>query len=435
MRILVLNSLGFFFLEFILPFIASQELAATGTSMGLIFSVHVFGYIASSALAGAIADRVSKLRLIVIGSFGRGISYLVLYAAVIAQSLPFVTVGAFTLGFLVGTFWVPFDALLSQKSDKDHRSYAFGRKSRATGTGSLIGGVLGMGSFVLVSQVAPDVPALLYVALPVFGILNMVAAGLYRARVDEHLIFPEAGDETGFTREPASFPEPHQDPSTLTRPFLLALALILTTFFLASVNAGLSRPFIEVYMLENIQDDPFLAALAYAPSGIVPLLFAERLGKVLDRVDLRLGLALISVIGAGVTWILIHLTALWQFALVLVIDLTIVSASDLIIRNIFSRISKDHRGKILGVQGFFGNLGYAIGPILGGIVWDAWGPRWPFLISIGVELLLVPVFIGALTALRPHFAERRAVDEKTHAANKAEPETLDAGHALRDSRP
>ena len=59
-QIVILNSLGFFFLEFIIQYFASQQLYATGTQMGLIFSVHVIGQLISSFFTGIIADRIKS---------------------------------------------------------------------------------------------------------------------------------------------------------------------------------------------------------------------------------------------------------------------------------------------------------------------------------------------------------------------------------------
>ncbi|NHJ25937.1 MAG: hypothetical protein EAX89_15275, partial [Candidatus Lokiarchaeota archaeon] len=55
---LMLNSLGFFFLDFILYYFTSQILNATGLQVGLIFTLHIIGNLISSTFAGFITDKV-----------------------------------------------------------------------------------------------------------------------------------------------------------------------------------------------------------------------------------------------------------------------------------------------------------------------------------------------------------------------------------------
>lgn len=406
-KILVLNSLGFFFLGFIIPYVSSQELDASGTQLGILFAVHPVGFIVSSGVATFLADRVSKKKMLIVGSIIRGLAYFILYFAIIAKSLPFVIVGWFSLGF-VGVFWVPYNSLVSQKSDKNHRSFAFGNKSRATGIGSLVGGLIGMTSFMILTQVIPTNSPLIYIAFPIFGIGNFLSGFLYWSKIDEDVLFVPTEDHS---REKTHPLQPLEEKSEKrsnsgSRSFIFAFALLLGTFFLANINGSISKPFIQIYMLENIENDPFWAALAWAPSGLVSFLIAARMGKVIDRIDLRVGIAIISGLGALVTWILINLNTLWEFALLLLLDTAIVNAADLTIQNIFSRISIKNRGKVFGIQNAFGQVGSIIGPIIGGVVWDLYGQKFPFIISIFVELALIPVFIAAITVLRPHFAEK-----------------------------
>jgi MFS family permease len=94
----------------------------------------------------------------------------------------------------------------------------------------------------------------------------------------------------------------------------------------------------------------------------------------------------------------------------LLIDLTIVISAGLIFQNLVSRITIEHRGKILGTGEFFGFMGNVIGPILGGIVWDFMGSKFPFIISIYVELSLIPLYLLVVYFLLPHLAE--TYDEK-----------------------
>ena len=85
--------------------------------------------------------------------------------------------------------------------------------------------------------------------------------------------------------------------------------------------------------------------------------------------------------------------------------MTIAISAGLLFRNLLSRITIEHRGKILGISSFSANIGSIIGPILGGFVWDISGPKAPFIVSIFVELCLIPLYFIVVHLLLPHVAE------------------------------
>ncbi|MBA7626286.1 hypothetical protein ES703_33731 [subsurface metagenome] len=197
-RIVTLNSLGFFFLDFIIPYIASQKLNATGVQIGLIFSVQVIGIMISSLFVGFMTDKVkSRRKLILLGSFGRGTAYFILFTGIILKSLIGIGIGTFSIGFFAGFFWIPFNTLIAEKSNKDHRSHAYGKRDSAVGRGMLIGSILGFTIFGL-SIGNTDNPFIIYSAILLFGIANFSAGILFLRKVDETIKFP---NETNIQHE------------------------------------------------------------------------------------------------------------------------------------------------------------------------------------------------------------------------------------------
>jgi len=75
------------------------------------------------------------------------------------------------------------------------------------------------------------------------------------------------------------------------------------------------------------------------------------------------------------------------------------------LQNILSRISKIHRGKVFGAAQGLGLLGAIIGPIIGGITYVTIGSFAPFVISIFVELSVIPLYAIAIKKLKPYMAE------------------------------
>ena len=398
--IAILNSLGFFFLGFLVPVISRQSMNATGLEIGLIVSAMVIGYTISSSFVGIITDRIkSKRFLIFLGSIGRGISYVVFYISIIINSLIGMWVGMFILGFWAGFFWIPFDTLISEKSNKNNRSQAFGKRDSANAIGQVIGGLVGFGILLTVG-IFTDNPYLLYSAILIFGIANFIAGIMFLRYVDESIKFSieeKSNDLSSDKFDTSIFKFP--------RPMLLGLIILFLVVLLASINGNLAKPFLNIYIIENLSNDLYIVILIYLPAGLLATVLAPKLGEVVDQLEPRIAIVILSLSGALITWFLINTQNLFVFAVLLLLDLTIAISAGLLFRNLLSRITIEHRGKILGICSVFMNMGSIIGPILGGFVWDMYGPKAPFIISIFVELSLIPLYVIVIYLLLPHVAE------------------------------
>lgn len=399
-RIVTLNSLGFFFLDFIIPYIASQKLNATGVQIGLIFSVQVMGIMISSSFVGFLTDKVkSRRKLILLGSFGRGTAYFILYTGILLNSLVGIGIGTFSIGFFAGFFWTPFNTLIAEKSNKDHRSHAYGKRDSAVGRGMLIGSIFGFTIFGL-SIGNTDNPFITYSAILLFGIANFSAGILFLRKVDETIKFSneinmQYENETNSTEN-----------SNRNRLMIFGLIFLSIVLLLSSINGSLGRPFLNVYLLEAVVSDPTIATFAYLPSGIISMIIAPKLGEIADKIKPSIGILIFNTFGAILTWFLINTDNVIIFAIILVFDMAIINTANLIFANLVSRITSKHRGKIFGFFQFFGNIGAIIGPILGGIALDSPGLKAPFLISIVVELCLIPFYIILVRIIKPHLREK-----------------------------
>jgi MFS family permease len=400
LNITILNSLGFFFLDFLIPYVASQELDATGSQMGVIFSVRTIGYFFVAPFIGTLADRVSSKLLIFIGSIGRGIAYFMMYYAIVVGDLNVMIFSNLLLGAMAGFFWIPLDILVSKKSLPTHRSQAFGKRTSALGKGTVIGAIIGFGFLTYINETQPLNRELMYLALVIYGLANFLA-GLLFLRIDENLVIDDQEDEEG-KKNTIGY---HGYLKSLEKPFLFALVLILITFFLSSTNSSIYKPFILVYLTSNIESDPTLASLAYLPAGITAMLLAPKLGMIVDRMSYKFVIPIGITLGAITTLVLISTNSLLLFSILLVIDVTIATTTGLVVMNVISKISTKHRGKIFAMVSFFADLGAMIGPILGGILWDVFGQKSPFYFSIGVELMIIPIFLLAFKRITPFLEE------------------------------
>ncbi len=428
------NSVGFFFTEFLIPY-AGVSLGGSGLSIGIMFSLLVFGGAFSSVFVGFLTDKIRKTTLILIGSLGRGTSYLVMYAGILLGSIPIMSVGTFILGLLVGFFWIPFDSLVSNKSNKDDRSYAFGKRHAAVGRGQIIGGVIGVTIFINASEFAPGIDALLFSPMLLYFACNVIGGWLFKRRVNEYTFYhtpataasgnaalaPSQGDgETGSGTMDPNDKEASRSgeavavnhPDVPKSGLALGLGLLLVSYFLSAVNAMMAKPFLQIYLLQTVTDNPTFVLLAYAPAGILTMLASPKLGKLADRMNPYTGIALFSALGAMATVIIVLTHDIILFSVILIVDMIFGDASSLVLSNIFSRVSIKHRGKVIGAGSAATNLGGALGPIIGGGLVDTIGIASPFIASIFIELSLIPPYLLALKRLKPHFAEQLATEKK-----------------------
>ncbi|MBN2152892.1 MAG: MFS transporter [Candidatus Lokiarchaeota archaeon] len=425
------NSAGFFFTEFLIPY-AGISLGGSGLSIGVMFSFIVLGAAISSLLVGYLADKMRKTTLILIGSVGRGTSYLVMYAGVLVGSIPIMSTGTLVLGLLVAFFWVPFDSLVSNKSNKDDRSYAFGKRHAAVGRGQLAGGAIGVTIFIITNELAPGIDALLFSPMLLYFACNVIGGWLFTRRVNEHMIYqipttaangltdPAVAQDGGRERREsgtdespsATNPAPAGIPGGAGRPgapaggLALGLTLLLASYFLSAVNAMMAKPFLQIYLLQLVTDSPTLVLLAYAPAGVLTMLASPRFGKLADRMNPYTGIAVFSVLGALATVAILLTTNIAVFSVILVVDMVFGNASSLVLSNLFSRVSIKHRGKVIGAGSAANNLGGAVGPILGGLLVDSRGIATPFIASIFIETSLILPYILAIKRLKPHLAEQ-----------------------------
>jgi MFS family permease len=401
-RISILNSLGFFYLGFLIPVVAKENMNLSALIVGLIVSSLVLGNVFSSSFIGILTDRVqAKSNLIFLGSLFRGIAYFITYFAIILNSPIFLFFGGFSIGIGAGFFWTPFDTLVAEKSAKEFRSYAYGKRDSANAIGQTIGALFGF-SLILILNNFTQNPLLLYSSIIVFGLANILAGILFIRKVDESIKFGNGAMNNSSPSNQNS--DSISDFSTI---LLVGTLILFIVTLLSNINANIWRPFVNIYILEFITEELNVVILIYLPSGIIATLVAPKLGEIMDNINPSLGIIITSSIGALLTWLLINVEMIFLFTIIILFDITISLAAGLLFRNILSRINIKHRGKILGYTNFSINLGAIMGPILGGFLWDTFSPRFPFIVSIFVELALIPLFLVVVRLLLPHMAEKK----------------------------
>ncbi|TFG24448.1 MAG: MFS transporter [Promethearchaeota archaeon] len=397
LKIIILNSLGFFFIGFLIPILARQNMNASGFQVSLLISLQVLGRTLSGVTSGYFTDRLkNRSILILIGSFGRGISYFLIYFSIVINSILTLEIGMFSLGFMAGVFWIPLNTLIAEKSNKENRSQAYGKKNSANAIGQIFGALFGFNLLIIASYFTSS-SLILYGSIPIFGIANFIAGIKFFKEIDESIKFEQKNEQSEIEIE--------YEKETFTKPLVFGIAFLFIVILVSSINSSIAKPFLNIYMIENIESNIQLVTYAYLPAGILATLLAPKVGELIDKLKPAIGITITSSLGALVTWFLINSLNIWIFSILLLFDLMIAIATELILQNLISRISLQHRGKILGIGDFFLASGNVMGPLFGGILWDIIGPKSPFIISIFVELSLIPLYLIVAYILIPNLTE------------------------------
>ncbi|GAH21935.1 unnamed protein product, partial [marine sediment metagenome] len=321
-RIIFWNSMGFFFFSFLIPHVINQ--LALPTILGLAFSIQMIGGLLSAPIVGYLTDRVSKKLLILLGSFGRATCYILMYIGILLSSLLVFTVGMFILGFFVGFFWTPLDTLISEKSNKDNRSFAFGKRGGMIGKGNLVGSVISITIFSLANIFVPENLFLVYCPLLLFALSNILGGFIFHFKVDETLtfekhifnVFPSSVEPSIVSKEPVISETPLKSSSNLSIGFFIGFSVLVIAFMTTNFNQSLVFPYSQGYLKDVLEiKDSTLVMIIYFPSQIISLLLAPKLGKIADKINPVLGMAIVSGLGAFVTWLIINSTSGYMFGI------------------------------------------------------------------------------------------------------------------------
>ena len=189
-----------------------------------------------------------------------------------------------------------------------------------------------------------------------------------------------------------------------TRPFLIALALVLIAFIAMTFTSN----FLQYYSIVLFGGTPSEAGYVLGAGRLVSLAAAFVLGTVVDRWgpsrSIPAGFALLLV-GGLATWASQSYDEMVVATVVFSAGVGWLSASLLPLA--LNTVPRDHQGTAIGVFGAVEDGGLLIGPLLFGAAWAAYGPRSIFPVVTAVAA--VGVVASLLVASRGPAAVRAAV--------------------------
>ncbi len=384
-----LDSLGLFFVSFLIPIVAHQTFSANGWQMGLLFSLQAVGTGISALLfSKKVNSWLLRAPLSAFACLLKSIAYCCLYMAILVNNFELMIVATFALGFASGLFWLIWQSSFAQLSEYKDRAQVLGFASKQVGLGIMIGSCLAF-SIISIAEIHGLSNEVAYCALPLFSFASLYASKISFTAYTA--ITAQLTDNKGTVQTTYS---------STTYTFIALFLFIM--IFVGQLSGSLVAPFLEIYLLDHLQVSSIAdLSIAYIPGGIVSMLFAPRLGAIADKVNAALYLGCAGVVGAFTTWLMLQSTELWQISILFVVDASVITSSGLVLAKLVSEVAGENKSSAFGVQGFISNLGAIAGPLVGGAFWQIQGSQGPFLFSISTELLLAACcFIILLPVLK-----------------------------------
>jgi MFS transporter, DHA1 family, multidrug resistance protein len=358
-------SLPFVFLTFALP-IYGRELGANALEVGGLFSVFTATTLVLRPVVGWALDQFGRRRFFIIALILYAISMLVFAAA---GSLSGLYLARIIQGIGSAFFWVSLYTIVADLSTPKDRGRAMGWISQITSRGGIIGGFTGLAVITAFS----NGNAWLAVFL---GFACMTAAGAWLAWKDLPETRPGHPVETGPDRLSAS------------------LLKLMVVAFVTGVSQAMIAPIYIIYLQDRFTTDIGLLALAMLPAGLVSALFAARLGGLSDRFS-RVWMMAAGMTGSGLLMILLpQLSTLLWLAVFYTLSGITWAISEPAETSLVAELTGGSRmGRSYGMYEMAGQIGFTVGPLLGGLLYDAVARQTPFYIN-GMMLIAGALWVA-----------------------------------------
>ncbi|HYB96568.1 MAG TPA: MFS transporter [Vicinamibacterales bacterium] len=367
-----IDLLGFGIIIPLLPFYA-ESFGASALTIGLLgtsFSLMQFLF---SPIWGRWSDKVGRKPIILVGLMGSCLSYLGL---ALAGSLPILFL-ARIVGGIAGANIPTAQAYIADVTTPENRARGMGMVGAAFGLGFIFGPALGG----LLSRVSPETPMWCAAAL---CLANFIAACF---------LLPESRPANAVSR---TLGRMEAFRHAMTKPTLM---LILGLYFLVTMAFS---GFEATFALFSESTFGFTAATIGLVFTFIGVILAVVQGVLVGRAVRIVGerrlipFAILAIaIGIGLIPFVWSVPTLLGALGILAVGMGFNNPA---LSSMVSRLTNaDDQGGVLGLASSVASLGRVVGPAWGGLLYDVYGMRTPYLVAATV---MFAAFVIALAGLR-----------------------------------
>jgi MFS family permease len=360
------GSMAFVFLNFSLP-IYADDLGVGAVGIGAMFAIFTGTMLIVRPVVGWCLDRFGR-KWFFVGAF----LFYCLAMGVFAESSSAADfyVARFLQGIGASLMWVSARTIVADITDVTQRGEAMGQLMARSVQGSMIGGVYG---FTLVGFM--PMAAAWQWAFYGYAAAALIGFAWALVRVDEtHAATAEAL------------------PRLVITP---AVRRLLVVVLLSGFASALIQPIYLIFLKQKFALSVYELAVAFLPAGAVFAVLPKYAGRWSDRFGrarmIAIGVAFAGIVSAALPWFP-SIALLAAFYVLFAVGWTMASpAEDALVGDLAS--DRD-RGRLMGAKEAAAGVGAALGPLVGGFIYDYWAHEMAFVVN-GALLLITSALAWA----------------------------------------
>jgi MFS family permease len=375
-------SFPFGILSFVLP-IYSKELGASALQVGGLFSAISLVPVVVRPFLGRALDRWGRRPFLLLGLSGYALAMVVFCRA---RAVPVLTVARFVQGLGIAFLWISAYTVVADVASETGRGRDFGSIDEAASRGALIGTTAGFSViFALQGFFDLEWERIWFWLFAAYTVPALLALWSGWRGVDETC--PLAA------RQPIE-----------SRPLSGQLLALMVIVLLTGASSAMVWPLLMIFLQDALKADVGALATAYIPAAVISSFLPSRMGWIADRVGRKGPMIAGLALGASASALIPHLGGVIALTVLWAVESLGYTASLPAERAFVADIAgEDVRGTSYGLYTFAYFLGAALGPLVGGWLYDNLSHEMPFYLNTAV--LILGALLVAAVLREPRAAE------------------------------
>jgi DHA1 family multidrug resistance protein-like MFS transporter len=364
-------SFPFGILAFVLP-IYGRELGATALEVGGFFSAMSLVPVIVRPFLGRALDRWGRRPFLLLGLVGYVGAMMIFCFAGTVQLL---TVARFVQGLGQAFLWLSAYAIVADVAAVTGRGRDFGTVDEATNRGAIVGTMGGFAVIFTLQGFGLTWERIWFWLFAAYAIPAVLALRLAWQGVEETR--PQA------TREPVE-----------SRPISGQLIALMIIVFVTGASSMMVWPLLMIFLQDKLHASVDVLGWAYLPAALIQSFLPSHMGGIADRWGRKGPMIVGLVVGALASALIPHLRSIVLLIILWAVESLGYTASMPAERAFVADIAgEDTRGASYGLYTFAFFLGAAVGPLVGGWLYDNLGHAMPFYLNTAV-LLVGALLVG-----------------------------------------